>query len=106
MSLHAQWCSDWACPYPFRVFHIASEADSALGQYCVELALFGLAVEFTWVYDENTPLRAKLAGMMADETWLDTAMVSMTHTEYRALLADAELWRESQKPDETDGAGA
>lgn len=78
-------------------FHVASESDADLGQWCVAIALFGIGVELTWVYDSSTPLRAKLDGLMADESWLDKSMVSMPHPEYQALLADAEKWRESQK---------
>lgn len=97
MTLHAEPINDWSCPFPFTVARLDSEHDAELGQWCVTIALLGIGVALTWVYDANTPLRDKLAGMMADESWLDSAMVSMTHPEYQALLADAEKWRESQR---------
>lgn len=132
MTLHAQWQSDWTCPYPFRTLRMESEHDPELGQWSVQFARLGIAVELTWVYDADTPLRAKLAGMMADESWLDTARISMPHAEYKALrekaaigtaylrwygsakgyrdvIADAAhdaIMRDAKKPDETDGAGA
>lgn len=132
MSLHAEPINDWSCPYPFRMFHIASEADAELGQYCLQFALFGVGLELIWVYDENTPLREKLAGMMADESWLDSASVTMSHADYKALreaeaignaylrwygaakgyrdivadVAHKAITTDAGKSEETDGAGA
>lgn len=97
MSLSATWQSDWSCPMPFRLIRAESEHDAELGQWVVQFALLGIAVEFTWVYDPDTPLRKDLAGMMADESWLSNARVTMTHADYQALKADADKWRESQK---------
>lgn len=97
MTLHAEPINDWACPYPFHIARLDSEHDAELGQWCLSIVLLGIGVALTWVYDADTPLRAKLNGMMADETWLDKSIVSMTHPEYRALVEDAEKWRESQK---------
>ena len=95
--LTAEWSNDWVCPYPFRLLRLDSEHDTELGQWVIAFAFLGISVELTWVYDENTPLRAKLNGMMADDSWLSNARVTMTHAYYEALKADADKWRESQK---------
>ena len=90
MSLHAEWYSDWANPYPFRVCCLQSEHGAPLGQWCVLVALFGIAVEFTWVYDPDTQLRAELADMMADDSWLETSKAWVPYPEYQELLAAKE----------------
>ena len=87
MSLYAEWYSDWAHPYPFRVLNLQSEHDPQLGQWCVQVALLGIAVEFTWVYDPDTQLRAELAEMMADDSWLQTSKAWVPYPEYQELLA-------------------
>ena len=93
MTLHAEPINDWACPFPFTIARLDSEHDAELGQWCVTIALLGIGVALTWVYDETTPLRAKLAGMMADETWLDSSMASMPFAEYKALKENADIGR-------------
>ena len=90
MSLSAEWRSDWACPYPFRVCNIQSEHDPELGQWCVQFALLGLSVEFIWVYDYDTPMRKDLRDMMADTSWLETSKAWVPYPEYQELLAAKE----------------
>lgn len=97
MTFHADPINDWACPFPFTIIRLDSEHDAELGQWCVTIALFGIGLSLTWVYDENTPLRAKLAGMMADETWLDSAMVSMPHADYKAMRDKADAYDKMAK---------
>ena len=89
--------SDWAHPYPFRALRLESEHDAELGQWCVQFALLGSAVELTWVYDADTPLRAELEAKFADGSWLDKATVTMSHADYRELTEKAEKWEASQK---------
>ena len=79
--------SDWAHPYPFRALRLQSEHDAELGQWEVEFAILGISVSLTWVYDENTPLRAELSEMMADDSWLQTSKAWVPYPEYQELLA-------------------
>lgn len=90
MSLSAEWRSDWACPYPFRVCHLSSEHDEQLGQWVVQFALFGLAVDLIWVYDPDTQLRGELRDMMADPDLLTNSKAWVPYPEYQELLAAKE----------------
>lgn len=103
--LTAEWSNDWVCPYPFRLLRLESEHDTELGQWVIAFAFLGISVELTWVYDENTPLRAKLNGMMADDSWLSNARVTMPHADYEELKRKADAYDELGT-DDTDGAGA
>ena len=95
LGFHAEWQSDWGCPYPFRVAVLQSEHDADLGQWSITLALLGLSVTLVWEY-ADTPLKTRLRDMMADESWLKDSHVSLPFADYDALKADAEKWRESQ----------
>jgi hypothetical protein len=105
MSFHAAPSCDWPHAFPFRLINLSSEHDAALGQWVVDIALMGFGLSLTWVYDANTELRAELRDMMADETWLDTAHVSMPHADYAAMKADADKWRAQVIPPANGSVG-
>ena len=95
MSLYAEWANDWAMPYPWRLIEVSSNSDTALGQWEITIALFGLSVNLVWEY-ADTPLKADLRDLMADDSWIEKSRVWLDYADYKAIKDDAEKWRAQQ----------
>jgi len=95
MNLWLEWANDWVSPYPFRMCVLESNRDEPLGQWEVTLAILGLSVTLVLEY-ADTPLKADLRDMMADDKWLEGSHVYMPHADYKAMRDKADAYDKLQ----------